>query len=284
VSLLASSLSQSQTANCTEWNFFDLPAPWAPGSLATGINRWGTVTGFGFHSGSAQTFSFVRYKGGGVTSFMAPNADGTFFKKRNRFGVTVGSYDVNTSAGTRTHGLVVSGNNSVTVDYPNAYLTSLNGINSYGAIVGVHAPKSGNADSFKLKDGTFRRIHYPNSASTIAMDINDQGAIVGNYSDQNFQGHGFIRENGIYKTIDYAKAVPPESAELTAINGSGTIVGFFYNGPIPQSFIYSNGVFKDIVHPNIFYTLVWGINAFGYVVGSTDLNSGGSSMFTAHCE
>lgn len=111
-----------------------------------------------------------------------------------------------------------------------------------------------------------------------------RGRSLATNSDQNFQGHGFIRENGIYKAIDYAKAVPPESVQLTAINGSGTIVGFFYNGPIPQSFIYSNGVFKDIVQPNIFYTLVYGINAFGYVVGSTDLNSGGSSMFTAHCE
>ena len=30
--------------------------------------------------------------------------------------------------------------------------------------------------------------------------------------------------------------------------------------------------------------VVWEINAFGYVVGSTDLNSGKSSMFTARCQ
>src|SRR5213594_4191827 len=117
---------------------------------------------------------------------------------------------------------------------------------------GTHATKAGTYDGFKLKNGTFRRIHYPNSISTGASDINDQGTIIGSYIDQNNQGHGFIRENGIYKTLDHPKAVPPESASLTGINGSGTIMGSFYNGPIPESFIYSTGVFKAIVHPHIF--------------------------------
>ena len=284
VCLFASPPSQAATATCTEWNFFDLPAPWAPGSLARGINRWGTVVGYGFQNGSAKTLSFIRFKGGSVITYDFPNSSGTFLSRRNRFGVTVGSYYDNNPSGQRAHGVVVSGNNSVTVDYPGAYHTNLSSINSYGAIVGSHSTQAGVTDGFKLKDGTFRRVHYPNSTFTSPTDINDQGTIVGTYSDQKNQGHGFVRENGIYKTLDYAKAVPPESVLLTGINGSGTIVGFFYNGPIPQSFIYSNGVFKDIVHPNIFYTLVWGINAFGYVVGSTDLNSGGSSMFTAHCQ
>jgi hypothetical protein len=282
--LLASTLSQAQTANCTEWNFFQLPAPWTA-FIANGINRWGTVTGWGWKAGFNVTqFAFVRYKGGGVTSFMAPGASWTIFEKRNRFGVTVGTYDVTSATGRRVHGLVVSGNNSVTVDFPFAHDTYLLGINSYGAIVGSHATKSGITDGFKLKDGTFRRVHYPNSISTAVYDINDKGTIIGSYQDQNNQGHGFIRENGIYKTLDNPQVVPPEVTGLNAINGSGTIVGSFYNGPIPESFLYSNGVFKKISHPNIFYTFVTGINAFNYVVGTTNLNSGGMSMFTAHCE
>ncbi len=281
--LLVSPVSQAETADCTDWNFFTLPAPWEQGTLARGINRWGTVVGYGFNGAAGKIVSFIRFKDGSVTTFQVPNFE-TLLTRRNRFGVTVGNYYDNNPSGQRSHGIVVSGNKTVTVDYPGSYHTNLSSINSYGAIVGSHGTKAGVTDGFKLKDGTFRRVHYPNSTFTSPIDINDQGTIIGVYSDQKNQGHGFVRVNGIYKTLDYAKAMPPESVLLTGINGSGTIVGYFYNGPIPQSFIYKDGVFKDIVHPNIFYTLVWGINAFGYIVGSTDLNSGGASMFTAHCQ
>ena len=63
------------------------------------------------------------------------------------------------------------------------------------------------------------------------------------------------------------------------------IVGGYYDSnSIAHSFIYINGVLKDIVPPNSNYTIVGGINGYGYVTGTTNLNSGGYTMFTAHCQ
>jgi hypothetical protein len=181
-----------------------------------------------------------------------------------------------------THGLVVSGSNYVTVDYPGASATLLTSINQWGTIIGsFQNPGQG---TFKLKNGTFKKISYPGSTSTVAASINDNGVIVGSYGDPlNSSYHGFILQNGIYTTLDNPKADTESGTQLKDINNSGAIVGWYYAGPIGHSFIYKNGVFADINPPNGTYTLVSGINSFGDVTGNTNLPSG-FSMFTARCQ
>lgn len=141
---------------------------------------------------------------------------------------------------------------------------------------------------FKLKNGKFTRISSPGSISTYVSSISDKGVIVGSYTDSQALTHGFVLENGVYTTVDNPKADLSEGTGLTDINSSGVIVGTYYspnsNGSaISYSFIYINGVFKDIVPPNGNYTFVMGINGYGYVTGTTNLNSG-TTMFTAHCQ
>jgi hypothetical protein len=289
--LFASILSHAQTATCTNWKFFQLPSPWTISGLiyTLGINRWGTIVGAATPDHSYE-YGFIRYSGGGFKTFKAPtssSASSTFFTRRNNSGVTIGYYG---DSSFRVHGVVVAGSNSVTVDYPGAFYTFLYGINNWGTVVGVHYDGEGGGGypyGFKLKNGKFTSIYYPNSILTVPNSINDKGAVVGFYWDKQTVQHGFILENGIYKTLDNPKNNPqfsPNGNVLTDINGSGAVVGFYYIGETIYSFIYSNGVFKDILPKNGSNTYVEGINGFGEVIGITTLSSGGQPLFTAHCQ
>ncbi len=282
--LFASAICDAQTATCTNWKFFTSGQP-------NGINRWGTVVG-GKSQGSRPTqFGYIRYSDGTFKTYMAPSALDTVFSGRNALGVTVGGYTDN-SPMLLSHGLVVSGSHAVTVDYPGATSTGLSGINYWGTIVGNYTTNSGGpynytAGAFKLKNGVFSRIIYPgsNANSTYVSSINDKGVIVGTYGDTNgADNHGFVLANGVFKTLDNPKGSSPDVTILIDINGSGAIVGWYYVGPIGHSFLYINGVFKEIAPPNTNYTLVTGINGYGDVTGTTNFNSGGYTSFTAHCQ
>jgi hypothetical protein len=276
--LYASAVSHAQTITCSNWNFFRAPSPWINFG-AGGINRWGTVVGGVSQSLSTITHGFVRWSNGSFDFYRVPHSIQTSFLHRSKLGVSVGYY---TDSAYITHGLVVSGTNYVTVDYPGETITELTSINKWGTIIGFHQnPGSG---TFKLKNGVFKKISYPGSSATWAVSINDNGVIVGNYIDPlDSSSHGFILQNGTYTTLDNPKADPESGTQLKDINNSGAIVGWYYVGPIGHSFIYKNGVFADIDPPNGNYTLVTGINTLGDVTGNTGLPSG-FSMFMARCQ
>ena len=287
LSLFASVLCGAQTATCTSWKFFKAPAPWA--SDPSGINRWGTVVGSAKNP-SQVFYGYIRYSNGAFNTYMAPNASLTSFVRRNAQGVTVGFYD-DTSATPETHGLVVSGSSVATVDYPGAVRTQLAGINYWGTIVGTYTDSSrSRSDGFKLKNGVFTRIQYPGSTTTYVSNISDTGVIVGIYFDQVFPSrHGFILDQGVYKTLDNPNGSVGNGGGtiLTDINSSGAIVGYYLVGSNAYSFIYGNGVFKDIKPPNGTYTRVTGINGYGYVTGSTftpTFTDSNYKSFTAHCQ
>ena len=180
------------------------------------------------------------------------------------------------------HGLVLSGSSVATVDFPGAKFTELLGINYWGTIVGNYSSSTfyGPDAAFKLKNGVFTILHYPGSTRTQVGGISDKGVIVGNYTDNQSLQHGFVLANGIYTTLDN----PNTNNGLTLpydINSSGAIVGV-YSGL--RSFIYINGVFKDIAPSNSNATLVTGINGYGYVTGTANFNDGSQASFTAHCQ
>jgi hypothetical protein len=276
--LYASAVSHAQTITCSNWNLFRASSPWISFG-AGGINRWGTVVGGASQNRSTITHGFVRWSNGSFDFYRVSHSIQTSFLHRSKLGVSVGYY---TDSAYITHGLVVSGTNYVTVDYPGETITELTSINKWGTIIGFHQnPGSG---TFKLKNGVLKKISYPGSSGTWAASINDNGVIVGSYIDPlNSSSHGFILQNGTYTPLDNPKADPESGTQLKDINNSGAIVGWYYVGPIGHSFIYKNGVFADIDPPNGTYTLVSGINSFGDVTGNTNLPSG-FSMFTAHCQ
>jgi hypothetical protein len=292
--LLGVSLCPAQTATCTNWKLIQFPAPWILplDSNFGGINRWGTIVGpaawAGGQPGVNPLYGFVRYSGGGFKTYLPPKAASAIFTRRNNAGVTVGYYG-DTGAPYNQHGTVMSGSSLVTVNYPGALWTILMGINNWGTIVGYHydSPWSGRPDGFMLKNGKFTPIHYPNSIVTAPSAINDKAVVVGFYWDAQLVQHGFVFANGVYKTLDNPKNAPqfsPNGNLLSDINGSGVITGYYYVGTTLYSFIYTNGVFKDVLPANASNTAISGINGYGVVVGTTTLNSGVSTLFTAHCQ
>lgn len=282
------SLCNAQNATCTNWKYLHPVSPWLS-IVPQGINRWGTVVGSTYKStgphGSSVTYGYVHYSNGTFSTYMAPNASNTYFTRRNALGVTVGAY-ADSSLLQHQHGLVMSGSNMVTVDYPGATDTWLSGINYWGTIVGNYYDSSHpEGGAFKLKNGVFTNILYPGSVSTAVTSISDNGVIVGRYHDYNPPYiHGFILTNGIYATLNNPKgsASGGQGTTLQDINGSGVIVGSF-TPPTggTNGFIYINSSFKYVTVPNFGFSPVDGVNGYGYVVGTY---GSGINAYTAHCQ
>jgi hypothetical protein len=278
--LLTATLSPAQTATCTKWTTFNLPAPWIRTS-ANGINRYNTVVGYTYDPGQ-NTEGFIHYPDGSFKLYKAPNSAGTELDRRNAQGVSVGTYWDTTSAHHK-HGIVVYGSSSATVNYPGASDTYSTGINKWGSIVGFYLDASKQYQGYELKNGKYTKIHYPGSLSTEVTSISDTGVIVGSYtnSGSSGHGHGFILKGGVYKTLDNPKGVGG-GTYLNDINASGVIVGVYFPNENPQGFIYINGTFKDIKAPNSSGTTVSGINGYGYVTGEATIS--GPTAYTAHCQ
>jgi len=286
--LFAAALCDAQTATCTNWKYIHPTSPWlavVPGE----INRWGTVVGSTYKStgphGSSVTYGYIHYSNGTFKTYMAPNASDTYFTRRNALGVTVGAY-IDTTSVRHGHGLVLSGSNMVTVDYPGATGTSLTGINYWGTIVGnYYDPTHPEGGAFRLKNSVFTSIFYPGSVSTDVASISDKGVIVGRYHDYKVPYiHGFTLTNGVYKTLDnpQGSGLGGQGTALNDINASGVVVGSYtpQTGPT-NGFIYINGVFKNVAVPNYGFSPVDGINGYGYVVGTY---GSGINAYTAHCQ
>jgi hypothetical protein len=278
--LLTATLSQGQTAQCTNWTTFKLPSPWIR-TLPGGINRYNTVVGYTYDPGQ-NTEGFIHYPDGSFKLYKAPNSAGTQLTRRNAQGVSVGTYWDTTSAHHK-HGIVVYNSSSAIVNYPGASDTFAMGINKWGSVVGFYLDSSRNYQGYELKNGKYTRIHYPGSLTTIVTSINDNGVIVGSYTNPQStgHGHGFILKSGVYKTLENAKGVGG-GPYLNDINNSGVIVGVYFPNENPQGFIYINGTFKDINAPGSSSTTTSGINGYGYVTGEATIS--GSVGYTAHCQ
>lgn len=96
------------------------------------------------------------------------------------------------------------------IDFPGATLTSAQGINAGGEIVGfyIDAGTPSRTHGFLLSGGQFQSIDFPGARSTLARGIGPGGDIVGNYQRPNDAGavpsHGYLLNNrGEYLMVDY---------------------------------------------------------------------------------
>ena len=80
----AATLSQAQTATCTNWKTFNLPSPWIR-TMADGINKYSTVVGYTYDPGQ-NTEGFIHYPDGSFKLYKAPNSAGTQLSRRNAQG------------------------------------------------------------------------------------------------------------------------------------------------------------------------------------------------------
>ena len=112
--------------------------PGAPQTILTGINKWNTMVGTYQYDDDADFgplwTGFKMWKNGSFTPIGPPGAINTNPNSISDTGIVVGSYvsgsDAVPFAPDPRHGFVLANGVYKTLDYPNAFLTGLNDINS----------------------------------------------------------------------------------------------------------------------------------------------------------
>ena len=172
-----------------------------------------------------------------------------------------------------------AGYNFITVDYPGAVSTNLNGINNSGQTVGSFGSSTWPYTYGFIRDssGNFTNtLTYQNAFVTDPRGINNNDTIVGTYmvnieTPPQYGGYpqGFQYQGGVYNQITYPGA---PSTWAHGINDSGTIVGA--NDIDPTNYRHAfvkNGVnFQSLDILGAFQSGANGINNSGQIVGFID--------------
>jgi hypothetical protein len=270
--------SQVPQASCT-FNLFQ-----APGQVG-GVNSFRTTVG---QSSSNAALGFIRYSGGGVSYFSAPNSASTSFTGRNDGGVSVGFYTNSVAAPNIPKGFILQGSTFTSFAHPKSVGgTFLTGINKFNSTVGWYLDSANIAHGFKRwSNGSLVSLTYPGaSQGTSALGINDHGTVVGSFvgSGSNGSSHGFLFHGSSWAQVDYP-AGSPGNTSLDGISNNNVVVGHFQRLSTYISFLYANGAFKDIVVPNADSTQVTDISASGVISGNAAYSDGSVKEFTATCK
>lgn len=274
--LCLATFAYSQTqASCT-FSLFQAPG------LVNGVNDFRTTVG---QSSSNPAQGFIRYSGGGVSYFTAPNAASTNFTGRNDGGVSVGFY---TTQGTSiSNGFILQGSTFMSFSHPKAVRgTTLSGINKYNSTVGFYFDSAQNEHGFKrYSNGGLASLNYPGALDTAALAINDNGTVVGSFvgTGTNGSSHGFLYHGGTWAKVDYPSGSPGNTS-LDGISNINVVVGHFQRLSTYISFLYANGVFKNIFVPNADSTQVTDISANGVISGNAAFSDGSVKQFTGTCK
>ena len=187
-----------------------------------------------------------------------------------------------------------------TIDVPGSSITSANGMNNSGQIVGSYADSAGHTHGFLDTRGSFSTINVPGATSTSANGINNFGDIVGNFVDNKGMEHGFLDHHGHFTNIDAPGATTyfgiANGTSANGINDNGQIVGSYWgptNGPphpdgtkdgiAEHAFVDSHCRFASIGTPQnygaegIAFFSATGINNHGQIVGNTTTAPAGST-------
>ena len=120
-------------------------------TTATGINNFGTVTGFYVNGSgkSAKTVSFIKY-GKHFLTFSRKGAVMTQAFGINDSNIVAGSYTIGTGSKAKTYGFTwTKAHGFTTVNDPHGIGTTIiNGLNDRGELVGFYVDGAGNTDGF----------------------------------------------------------------------------------------------------------------------------------------
>jgi probable HAF family extracellular repeat protein len=110
----------------------------------------------------------------------------------------------------------------VKTDFPGATLTTANGINARGDIVGRYDDVNGVTHGFLLRGNGFSTVDFPGAFLTAPRAINARGDIVGRMQFADGVDHAFLLIDGKFSQIDY----PGASATVgRGINNAGDVTG-----------------------------------------------------------
>ena len=262
----------SPLAHATSYNFTTLDDPNSTvNTAAYGINDNGVIVGH--YYGQSYGGHDFSYSGGNFTTVSVPGdqyegAGGDEGVGINNSGQIAGTY-VDSSG--YMHGFLDSAGTFTTIDAPGVIgNTQVGGINNNGQIVGSYYA-NGSKHGFTDSNGTFATLDVPGAADTSAMGSNIHGQVAGWYFDASGTMHGFLDNNGAFTTLNApgASTANDFGTMVTGINDLGQFVRTVDLASGGQEgFLYSNGVFTAITVPGAGYTLAYGINNNGQIVGS----------------
>lgn len=180
-------------------NYTIVNAPGAAGTVLSGINPSGEMSGFICSDAACDALStnesFVVSKKGVYTFFNPPGATSSTASTVSPSGAVVGAYT--DTVGELNHGYLLSGGQYTTIDFPGSTTgTFAGGGNPSNEIVGVYNQNTfPGGEAFLLSNGVYTSFSYPASGVefTEATGINPGGVIVGLFVDSAGNEHGFIR-------------------------------------------------------------------------------------------
>jgi len=202
---------------------------------------------------------------GGTTSPIAPTNYGSTANAINDAGQVTGNFQA-TPSSNRTYAFV----------YANGAFTNLgplnsnpggesvgNGINFQGTIVGqIQSPS---IKGMIYNGGVMSTFNNANILAALA--INSLGSTVGWL--QNL--HAFLMVGNRVQDIGTLDGGKDTASAATAINDSGQVVGYSsFGGNSTHAFLYQNGSMQDLGTLHGGYSLAFGINSQGDVVGESD--------------
>ena len=161
------------------------------------------------------------------------------------------------------------------VDVPGATVTSVQGINARGDIVGRFTDANNVVHGFLIpKHGSMVVIDRPNSTFNSALAINSKGVIVGNWEDPQTR-RGFIWKDGQFTDVQF-----PGSSFTSApsINASGDVAGRYILAGQPHGFILKDGVYSTFDVPGATDTAIFAFGDDGELGGHYIVGTGASAV------
>jgi uncharacterized membrane protein len=258
----------SNAAAHFNYQAFDYPD--ATRTIFWGINDFGDIAGE-YRIGGTISHA-VLFRNG---RFEPLDPDGLFGDRYsaaggpNDFGTVIGYY-TDASATPAQHGFVMRWGQVETVDIPGHLDVNLNGVNLFGAVVGMYWDADHLFHGFERSFGHDTFIDVPGAFGTVPIAIGDKGDIVGAWYVNDFKHlRGFYRSpKGELSMIDVPIA-GPVGTNPYGINNAGQIVGCYadaagvFHGFIRQK----NGQFQYFDVPGAVSTFPTSINNFGVIAG-----------------
>jgi hypothetical protein len=181
------------------------------------------------------------------------------------------------------------------VNFPGAAQTEVTGLNDNGVLVGFFsrtdtASGINGYAGFYLKNGGYHRVAIPagdnaNPAVNELLGINNSGIAVGDYTDDLGNMHGYLYNINTHH-FTRINISGLGSLVVTAINNSGTVVGYFTNGTggVVSFLRRAGGRVIVFARHGADQTQAFGINDGGEVVGAYAIgnNSYGFTWRSGH--
>lgn len=236
---------------------------------ACSINNNGDAAGFGDDGVTPKGFI---YSDGVYTELLPPGWSWAAATGINDNGDVVGyGYDGNS----QLKGFIFSDGVYTELLPPGWHEAHALSINNSSTVVGYGYDNTANK-GFIYNGGVYTELLPPGLWSPfVAYGINNSGDVSGfavKYIIEDGIIQAIVDIGFIYSGGQYTELLPPGliGAEAYAINDSGAVVGYGWDGSTTTGFIYSDGGYTNLLPPGCAGSDAYGINDSGAVVGFGD--------------